>query len=219
MTTTALDELAEQIDVRAQRVDNAVEQVNGLTESAREKALELKAAIEEFHKDGIIRMVRHLRADPRGKELLMELADDPSVYTLFAMHGIVRTDNPPEPPPPPKTSTVFVPLTDLLLAPGWKNGPRMTDLVEGKPHRMDLEDRSILLLLIDGTVNAFRNECAHQGLPLDGGMVDPEACTITCPWHGFRFDASTGECLTAPQAQLERVELKIERGRIQVKAA
>jgi nitrite reductase/ring-hydroxylating ferredoxin subunit len=71
--------------------------------------------------------------------------------------------------------------------------------------------------MLNGKVNAFRNQCAHQGLPLDGGMIDREACTITCPWHCFRYDATTGECLTAPQAQLERVEMKIDRGRVQVK--
>ena len=173
----------------------------------------MKSVIEAFHKDGLTRIVRHLRADARGKELLMELAEDPSVYTLFAMHGIVRTDEPPA-----RTKEAFVPLGDLLMPPGWKNGPLLSELTEGKPHRLDLDKMSVLILKLNGKVNAFRNECAHQGLPLDGGMVDHEACTITCPWHGFRFDAATGECLTAPQAQLERVDIKIEQGRVQVRA-
>lgn len=221
--TATTEDVTEQIDKLAEQVDNAVARVRELNEPARTQALDLKTAIEEFHKEGLVRIVRHLRADPRGKELLIELAEDQSVYTLFAMHGIVRTDAPTEdaepapPPPPPKISTGFVPLGDLLMAPGWKNGPQLTELVEGKPFRLDLEKTSILLLLLKGTVNAFRNECAHQGLPLDGGMVDAEACTITCPWHGFRYDGTTGECLTAPQAQLERVEMKIERGRVQVR--
>jgi len=206
------------IEEAAERVDRAVEKVNTLNEHAKAEALELKSAIEEFHKDGLTRIVRHLRADPRGKELLMELATDSAVYTLFAMHGIVRTDSTAaEEPPPAKTSAGFVPLANLMLAPGWKSGPPVSELAEGKPFRLDIDNTSILLLKLNGQINAFRNECAHQGLPLDGGMVDKEACTITCPWHGFRFDGTTGECLTAPQAQLERVEMKIELGRIQVR--
>ncbi|HEY6797184.1 MAG TPA: NifU family protein, partial [Kineosporiaceae bacterium] len=35
---------------------------------------------------------RALRSDPRGKELLFELVDDPVVYALLTMHGIVRAD-------------------------------------------------------------------------------------------------------------------------------
>ncbi len=209
------------IEEVAERVDRAIEKVQGLDEPARTQAMNLKSAIEEFHKDGLTRIVRHLRADERGKELLLELATDPTVYTLFAMHGIVRVEAVSEPapraPPPPKASTGFVPLGNLTMAPGWKSGPRVSELAEGKPFRFDIDDTSILLLKLNGKVNAFRNECAHQGLPLDGGMVDRDACTITCPWHGFRFDGATGECLTSPQVQLERIEMKIEQDRIQVR--
>jgi nitrite reductase/ring-hydroxylating ferredoxin subunit len=212
---TATFEVAE-IDQAAARVDRAIAQARELSEPSRAKALEVKDAIEEFHKDGLVRIVRHLRADPRGKELLMELAADPLVYMLFAMHGIVRTDAPPE---PVKGGGGFVPLGNLMMAPGWKNGPAVAELSEGKPFRLDIGETSILVLMMNGAVNAFRNECAHQGLPLDGGMVDRDACTITCPWHGFRYDATSGECLTAPQAQLERVEAKIENGRVQVRPA
>ena len=218
MTATA--EITEQIDKLAERVDVAVTRVRELTDPAREHGLELKSAIEEFHREGLIRRVRHLRADPRGKELLMELAQDPSVYTLFVMHGIVRTDAPEEAPiraPAAQTASGFVPLGDLMVAPGWKNGPAVSELTEGKTFRLDIGEISILLVMMNGQVKAFRNQCAHQGLPLDGGMIDREACTITCPWHGFRYDVTTGECLTAPQAQLERIEMKIEQGRVQVK--
>ena len=38
-----------------------------------------------------------------------------------------------------------------------------------------------------------------------------ESRYFTCPWHGFRFDCMTGECLTAPQAQLEQVPLRENR--------
>jgi len=219
-TVEANVDTGEQIDKLAERVDLAVSKVRELTGPAREQGLELKSAIEEFHREGLTRIVRHLRSDPRGKELLMELAQDPTVFTLFAMHGIVRTDAPAEetaPPPPARVASGFVPLGDLMVAPGWKNGPALTELAEGKPFRLDFGDNSILLVMLNGKVNAFRNQCAHQGLPLDGGMIDREACTITCPWHGFRYDVTTGECLTAPQAQLERVEMKIDHGRVQVK--
>ena len=37
------------------------------------------------------------------------------------------------------------------------------------------------------------NACPHLGLPL---TADPdEAGIVTCPWHGYRFDAATGRCV------------------------
>lgn len=101
---------------------------------------------------------------------------------------------------------------------GWMRGPETGELHNARPFRWDMGDSSVLLLRFDGRLQAFRNACAHQGLPLDGGIVDIEARTITCPWHGFRFDCQTGECLTAPQAQLETLPVRIKDGHAWVKA-
>lgn len=36
--------------------------------------------------------------------------------------------------------------------------------------------------------------CPHLGLPLD---AEPDADgTITCPWHGYRFDVESGQCVS-----------------------
>jgi Fe-S cluster biogenesis protein NfuA len=91
--TTATPTLAEtDLDTLAQRVDTAFNEVNKLDGPARARALDLKRAIEEFHKVGLTHIVKRLKDDPRGKELLFELVDEPAVYALFAMHGIVRAD-------------------------------------------------------------------------------------------------------------------------------
>jgi nitrite reductase/ring-hydroxylating ferredoxin subunit len=96
-------------------------------------------------------------------------------------------------------------------------GPATSELHNAKPFRWDIGETSVLLLRFDGRLQAFRNACAHQGLPLDGGIVDEEAGTIACPWHGFRFDCQTGECLTAPSAQLETFPVQIKDGHAWVK--
>ena len=38
------------------------------------------------------------------------------------------------------------------------------------------------------------NACPHLGLPLDA--VPDEHGIVTCPWHGYRFDAATGKCVS-----------------------
>lgn len=75
----------------------------------------------------------------------------------------------------------------------------------------------IIVVNLDERLSAYRNECAHQGLPLDNAILDAGNGTLTCPWHGFCFDASSGECLSAPGAQLEQLPLRIEDGHIWVR--
>jgi len=121
---------------------------------------------------------------------------------------------------PDEPSAAIIPLSSLTSGGqpgGWIDGPHADDLKDGKPFRMDTEKANILIIKMAGRLQAFRNACAHQGLPLDGGMVDLEAGTIACPWHGFRYDCMTGECLTAPHAQLESFPLRVENGVIKVR--
>jgi Fe-S cluster biogenesis protein NfuA/nitrite reductase/ring-hydroxylating ferredoxin subunit len=80
------------LDEAARRVDVALERAGLLSEADKTVAFDLKTAVEGFHKEGLVRIVQALKADPRGKELLFELVDDPVVYALFVMHGIVRAD-------------------------------------------------------------------------------------------------------------------------------
>ncbi len=270
----------------AKRVDTAIEAVRELKGDAREKALAMKAAIEEFHKSGLTHVVQFLKADPRGKELLFEMVDQPEVFAMFSMHGLIRPDlatrvsrvidnvrpymqshggdvellevssdtvklrlagacngcsmsavtlrngveealreNVPEithiEVVPNEPTPALVSVESLLTGnqKGWIAGPAAEALEDAKPFRMEGENNGILLLRLGNQIQAFRNACAHMGLPLEGGMVDREAGTITCPWHGFRFDCRTGECLTAPHAQLESVPLRIEAGIIHVRPA
>lgn len=119
---------------------------------------------------------------------------------------------------PNEPSPAIIPLSSLTAGQqGWIDGPLASDLAEGKPFRMDTEKANIMIIKMGGRIQAFRNACAHQGLPLDGGMVDKEAGTITCPWHRFRYDCLSGECLTAPHAQLESFPLRIDEGVIKVR--
>ena len=50
------------------------------------------------------------------------------------------------------------------------------------------------IVLEDGSVCEVPLVCPHQGLPLD---CEPDSDHVmTCPWHGYRFDARTGQCLS-----------------------
>jgi len=205
---------ADDLEALARTVDRAVAEADALDADARAKAVALREAIEAFHRAGLTTIVKRLKADPRGKELLFELVDDPGVRALFAMHGIVRAP-PSAPPPEPPLELVQIQLAGP--APGWHPGPRSDDVTAEQPVAFEAEGVKVIVLRVKDQLRAFRNACAHVGLPLDRGMCDAEAGTITCPWHGYRFDADTGACLSAPQCQLEPFPLRVTDGVVWVK--
>jgi nitrite reductase/ring-hydroxylating ferredoxin subunit len=100
---------------------------------------------------------------------------------------------------------------------GWVAGPLVSELNENKPFAFESGEDRILLIKSPKGLRAFRNACAHQGLPLDGGILDGENGTITCPWHGFQFDSESGECFSAPQCQLEPFPLRVTEQRVWVR--
>jgi nitrite reductase/ring-hydroxylating ferredoxin subunit len=122
---------------------------------------------------------------------------------------------------PNDPSPAIISLDSIGVIPGqdegWVRGPMAEMLTNGKPYRFDVNGVSVLIVKIDNRLSAFRNACAHQGLPIDGGIVDASNGTITCPWHGWCYDAGSGECLTAPAAQLEPFPLRVEDGAIWIR--
>jgi Fe-S cluster biogenesis protein NfuA/nitrite reductase/ring-hydroxylating ferredoxin subunit len=102
---------------------------------------------------------------------------------------------------------------------GWVVGPNVMEVLEDRPYRLDGNDMSAILTRRGNVVQAFRNVCAHQGLPLDTATIDPDDGTLTCPWHGFRFDCISGECFTSPKAMLEPLPLRVDNGVVSVRLA
>jgi nitrite reductase/ring-hydroxylating ferredoxin subunit len=222
MQTTAGNDLTR----LAQQVDRVIAEVSALEPEIRAKALAVKSAIEEFHRSGLTLIVKTLKADPRGKELLFELVDDPRVYALLTLHGIMRTPPPEEEPSTGPLELVQIQLPVVAVAvdgqataqaAGWVQGPPADSITADRPVAFQAGDASVILICSKGGLRAFRNACAHQGLPLERGVCDAAAGTITCPWHGFQFDSESGECFSAPQCQLEPFPLRVTDGIVWVR--
>ena len=278
----------------ASAVDDALVAVDGLDDASQQVTRDLKAAIEGFHKPALVTIVQTLRDDPRGKELLFELVDDPAVRSVFALHGIIKAD--------PMTranqalvsvrpylqshggdvelvriedgaafvrlqgscngcsmsavtlrdgveealvtlpevdrvevlddepTTAFISVESIGRKPqadpnaGWVKGPPVAEVADGDMVRFDVSganeagsvSESFVVTNIAQKFAVFRNACVHQGLTLDGGMIDDGM--LICPWHGFKFEATTGECISAPGAQLEQVPTRIDDGHVWIRA-
>ena len=71
-----------------------------------------------------------------------------------------------------------------------------TDIVPGAAMAVEVQGQKIALFNIGGTYYAIGDTCTHRGGPLSQGTV--EGTTVTCPWHGAKYDVTTGAALSPP---------------------
>jgi nitrite reductase (NADH) small subunit len=69
-------------------------------------------------------------------------------------------------------------------------------------------ERIVALFNVDGTFYALDGICPHQGGPLGKGSLT--GCIVTCPWHGFQFDVTTGQHQTSQSLVHPRFPVKVE---------
>lgn len=74
---------------------------------------------------------------------------------------------------------------------------KVGDLKPGECKTVETGDVSCALYNVDGTFYATDNTCPHRGGPLGEGELSGNQ--ITCPWHGWTFDVTTG---TSPMGPL-----------------
>ncbi len=70
------------------------------------------------------------------------------------------------------------------------------DIPPGTARQVILGNRKLALFNVNGTFHAIDDTCPHRGAPLWEGFV--ENLEVTCPWHGARFNLTTGAYLGPP---------------------
>jgi nitrite reductase/ring-hydroxylating ferredoxin subunit len=66
----------------------------------------------------------------------------------------------------------------------------------GRAKQVTVGGRAVALFNVGGTFYAIDDTCPHRGAPLWEGEV--EGTDVTCPWHGARFNVTTGANLSPP---------------------
>jgi nitrite reductase/ring-hydroxylating ferredoxin subunit len=85
---------------------------------------------------------------------------------------------------------------------------------------VELEGESVVVSRSEetGEVCAIAATCSHLGGPLDEGERDGD--TVTCPWHGSRFDLCTGEVRGGPAVYPQpRYEARVRAGKVEIRIA
>jgi len=91
----------------------------------------------------------------------------------------------------------------------------VADLVEGTGMMIEVGVREIALFNVGGVFHAIENTCCHRGGPVGDG--DLEGAIVSCPWHGWRFNVASGECLNSPGDRLRTYEVVVEGTAVRVR--
>jgi Fe-S cluster biogenesis protein NfuA/nitrite reductase/ring-hydroxylating ferredoxin subunit len=280
------------IEELAGALDAAGEAVAALDAASRVVVDDLRRALDDTHRAALVHLIRALRADPRGKELLFAAVDVPAVRMVLLMHGLIRPDPgtlarqalenvrpqlqshggdvaldrvedgtvyvrlsgscngcslsavtmrngvekalhevlpgvgveivPNEPGP------ALIPLGEVGLRPGaedptWCRALTLDQIPAGSLVHVVLrptggDEVAVVVTNLEGQLAAYRDACAHLGMSLAEADLDPTTGELTCPWHGHRFDALSGESRTLPGAQLDPLPLRVDNGQVWVRA-
>lgn len=91
---SATEARAVDIERLAAQLDGAQARLAELDPLPRQIVKDHLTAVDELHREALRTLVRALRADERGKELLFALVEEPVVHMVLAMHGIIRGADP-----------------------------------------------------------------------------------------------------------------------------
>jgi nitrite reductase/ring-hydroxylating ferredoxin subunit len=73
---------------------------------------------------------------------------------------------------------------------------QVADIPAGKAKQVTLNGKTVAVFNSNGTFYAIDNECPHRGGPLAEGELS--GTDVECPWHGARFNITTGAHLCPP---------------------
>lgn len=106
------------------------------------------------------------------------------------------------------------------------------DLEDGDRILADVEGQEIAVFNVGGEYHALVNFCVHQGGPVCEGVVtgtlsanedddwaleyDKRNEVLSCPWHGWEFDVTSGEHLARRQYRLPKFDVEVKDGEIYV---
>ena len=83
------------------------------------------------------------------------------------------------------------------------------DIQPSKMKAVEVNGEKVCVANVERKYYAIGNVCTHMGGPLAEGKL--EGNVVQCPWHGSRFDVTTGKILRSPAMREEPTyEVKVE---------
>lgn len=83
-----------------------------------------------------------------------------------------------------------------------------SEIAPGTAKVVEAGGTTIAIFNCDGAFYATENTCKHRGGPLGEGTI--AGTSVTCPWHGWEFDVSSGECQMDPAIKVRTFPITVQ---------
>ena len=70
------------------------------------------------------------------------------------------------------------------------------EIPAGTIREFQVNGTTVALANVEGSFHAINNTCLHRGGPLGQGEL--EGKVVTCPWHGWQYDVTSGKVTMNP---------------------
>jgi nitrite reductase (NADH) small subunit len=91
----------------------------------------------------------------------------------------------------------------------------LAELPPGRAAEVTVAGQVVALFNVGGIVYALAGRCPHRGGPLGQGFLDGPQ--ISCPWHNWTFDVTSGENVASTDLKVPRFVVKVEDAQVYVK--
>ena len=84
---------------------------------------------------------------------------------------------------------------------------RCADIPPEEARSYECDGKTIAIFNVEGKHYALDGVCPHREGPLGEGLL--EGKIVTCPWHGWRFDVTTGQSPEMPAAKVRQYVIAV----------
>ena len=82
-----------------------------------------------------------------------------------------------------------------------------SDVPAGKIREVQVNGAAVALANVGGKFCAINGVCMHESGPLGEGELEGQV--VTCPWHGWQFDVTTGKVVQNPTIGVESYPVEV----------
>jgi nitrite reductase (NADH) small subunit len=100
---------------------------------------------------------------------------------------------------------------------GWVRVVGTGEIAPGEGRVVEAAGRTLAVFNVDGTYYAIDNTCSHRGGPLGDGDLD--GTVVTCPWHAWRWDVTSGANVNNPAVRVACFPARVQDGAVFVHVA
>ncbi len=86
---------------------------------------------------------------------------------------------------------------------------RKDEIPAGSIREFQVDGLTVAIANIGNKFYAINNTCLHRGGPLGQGVL--QGVAVTCPWHGWQYDVTTGKLVMNPTIGVKTYVLEAAR--------